>query len=433
MQADIKSDKECISDELMADFLSGELAQDARALVEQHLATCSACKAQADSFSEIAALIADDEGDLECDVADAVMARIGESAVEATEEPGRIIPFTWSFVRAAALLVVALSLGIMVRGILDVSDQGGGEMTVAVNDAAKWLVSVQDEGGSWQPAKWGGRKELGASLTGLAMMTILRSDIESGDALDKAQEHLLSLQNEDGSFGPECAGSMYNHGIATKALLAMRDAGKSTSKEPMEDALAYMLKTQSPTGGWSYREGDSRNSSMGVSVWQLDALLAGRAAGIDGLDRGLRKGFSWLKGVYSGTGDFNYKSGPTSGDMSDTVKAMGAMCMLSAEKDVLGMFDSSDVNDALSVAMGQGSGGDLYHSYFLTSAASAGKRNDLVSRLDGIRNDIAKKRVMGGLNAGSWDADGRWGSVGGRIYSTSMAALSLSNGRMGGM
>lgn len=431
MQADINRAEKCISDELMADFLAGELAQDAAAKVDQHLAACELCRKEAGSFREIASLIADDKDDVDCDLTDAVMARIADDAVAVGKPTGRIIPFVWSLARVAALLIAALVLGITMRGLLDVNGKSGNQMAVAVNDAAKWLVSVQDEDGSWDPGKWGGRKELGASLTGLAMLTILRSDIEAGDALAKAQKYLLSVQNKDGSFGPECVGRMYNHGIASKALLAMREAGHATAKEPLEHALAYMLKTQSPTGGWSYREGDSRNSSMGVSVWQLDALLAGRAAGIDGLDQGLRKGISWLKGIYSGAGDFNYRSGIESGDMSATVKAMGAMCMLSADKDVLGMFDSGKINDALSVAMGDGVKDDLYHSYFLTSAAKAGHRKDLTAKIEGLSTEILNKRVIGGLLAGSWDADGRWGSVGGRVYSTSMAALSLSNGRIG--
>lgn len=422
---------ECLAPELLVAFVADELGCDELRQVQMHLDSCPVCSAEVSGLKELLSVLKQDGTETQCDVADAVMARISSVETNASKT-GQWVSFTWGFMRAAALLIFALMLGIMVRGGFDMKggnrDARQGEYnTVAVNDAAKWLVSVQEEDGSWNPTKWGSRKELGASLTGLAMLTIVNSDIRADDALLQAEEYLLSIQNEDGSFGPQCAGRMYNHGIASKALLALRQVGGGTANASLNSALSYILETQSPMGGWSYRSADSRNSNIGVSVWQLDALMLGHAAGIDGLDDGLRNGLAWLKGTYSGTADFNYSQGDGRADMSPTVKAMGAMCMLSAKKDVLGILDADEIQDVLAGAVSEGPEKDLYKSYFVTSAMKAGGRKDMMQRAASIQSDIADGRIVDGDNAGSWNADGRWGSVGGRVYSTAMAAMSLSN------
>lgn len=430
MQNESSITEECLAPELMVAFVAGELGGEELRTVTSHLESCPICADEVAGLKDIISLLKADSAEVECDVADAVMASIAADHGK-TAKKGQLIHLVFGMAKIAALLMVALMLGIMVRGSFDAKGTSDGsaqgeQNTIAVHDAAEWLISVQDEDGSWNPEQWGGRKELGASLTGLAMLTLLSSDVRADDALLEAEEYLISIQNEDGSFGPQCAGRMYNHGIASKALLALRQSGGGTANTSVNSALEYILKAQSPMGGWNYRAADSRNSSIGISVWQLDALMLGHAAGLDGLDDGLRKGLAWLKGTYDGTADFNYSQGAGRPEMSPTVKAMGAMCMLSAEKQVLGILDTEEIQDVLAGAVSDGLEEDLYRSYFVTSAVRAGGRQDMLQRAEGLQADIAQRRIMDGSNAGSWNADGRWGDVGGRVYSTSMAALSLS-------
>ncbi len=427
MQAKEDSRGGCLTDELFASYFAGELSGEERAAIERHLEMCSECSEEMAGFDEVLLALKQDDSETTCDVADAVMSRISS---EAAQDPP-VIPFGWSLLRAAALLFVALMLGIMVSSVLDRGGEPVRLAGTAVNNAAEWLLSVQAEDGSWDPKDWGGRKELGASLTGLAMLALMQSDIEADEELARAEDYLVSIQNKDGSFGPDCVGSMYNHGIASKALIELKRQGIGKAGSELDSALAYILAKQSPAGGWSYREADSRNSSIGVSVWQLQALMAGREAGMGGLDEGLRDGLVWLNGEYSGAGGFDYGMRIANGDVSSTVKAMGAMCMLSAGKEVLGMLNADTINDALTVAMSEGNGRDPYKSYFIASAADASGRESLEGGLADLRQSIAKNMVTKGDNAGSWDSDVKWGSVGGRVYSTAMAALALSNGYMG--
>lgn len=425
--------KRCMTPEEMLDFISGSFDGGKSAGFTLHISECAFCRNQLDGLQKVAEVIRRDDPVVHCDVTDAVMARIGADS-EADSDGGAVIPFFIinKLLRVAAVFAVMSFLGVAIWRMAWTGPSADSELDVAVNDAAKWLVAVQNEDGAWDPAEWGGRRELGASLSGLAVLTILRSDVAADDSLARAEKHILSLQNEDGSFGPECPGKMYNHGIAFKALLALRSAGKGSAAGELDKAADYIVRSQTMSGGWSYRESDSLNSSIGVSVWQISALLAAHDAGMTGIDRSLRKGMFWLKGAYSGAGDFLYGQGTRPADMSDTVKAMGAMCMLSADKDILGSFGSDQIKALLAGAGGEAPGNDLYQSYFVSSAAAAGGEKDLLRRLKGFGSDIAGRRIAKGDNAGSWDAGGRWGNVGGRIYATSMAALSLSNMKTGG-
>lgn len=429
MQNRIVTDGCCRSAEDILLFIAGELPEQEMQLVKLHLGACAACRKEADGFNGvISALKKDVVSGAKCDVADAVMARI---AGDASGKMARVILFGWAnLLRAAALLAVALTLGILVSRSLGPARRIGTDAELAVSDAAGWLISVQEKDGSWNPVRWAGRKELGAGLTGLAMLTVMRSNLDADEQLRKAEKYLLSVQNKDGSFGPRCAGSMYNQGIATKALLELRKRGTGMAGSELDSAVACILKQQLPDGGWRYREDDSRDSSVGVSVWQLDALRAGREAGIKGLDRGLRNGLAWLSGIYGGSGDFTYRATIDDGNMSATVKAMGAS-LLSPGMDVPGMFDPVKVRSALAGAMNGPQDNDVYKSYFIASAAKNSGGEGLAGKLAGMRDAIVKRRITEGVNAGSWDADVKWGSVGGRIYSTAMAALALSNGNLG--
>jgi hypothetical protein len=48
--------------------------------------------------------------------------------------------------------------------------------------------------------------------------------------------------------------------------------------------------------------------------------------------------------------------------------------------------------------------------------------------LKSMQRDLLEARVTEGVHEGTWDPVGRWSQVGGRLYSTCMAALSLHAG-----
>ena len=68
---------------------------------------------------------------------------------------------------------------------------------------------------------------------------------------------------------------------------------------------------------------------------------------------------------------------------------------------------------------------DYYRRYFLAAALRKMDETSATTGLESLRRDLVTRQITWGSDAGSWKADDRWGSSGGRIYATAMASLSL--------
>jgi hypothetical protein len=69
---------------------------------------------------------------------------------------------------------------------------------------------------------------------------------------------------------------------------------------------------------------------------------------------------------------------------------------------------------------------DFYRWYFLAHALNAETRTDFAPILTRLQDSLVARREHAESYNGTWAPDDRWGSVGGRIYSTSMATLCLA-------
>lgn len=429
MENEMKDTSQCISVEEMVDCLAGEVDRMRSEGIRRHVKSCFTCRAQMKAYEHTAALLRTDSPSRQCNVADAVMAEIRRSS---SPGMGQVKPFLQTAFKVA--LGIAAVLMVMIYGSgkfrRDQAPSPGpeGAYAAARSSAAGWLMSVQEPDGSWDPAKWGGREELRPSLTGLAVLSLQNSGADADKALKLAAGYLVSQQNLDGSIGQEGSGRLYNQGIATKALMELHKSGVISSCDALDKAVAYVLSRQLPSGGWSYTEDDAPNSVMGVSVWQLEALASAKNAGVGNVENGLRRGLAWLRGAFYGTTGFGYemRMGSSSG-MSPAVKAMGALCMFSAGSGFLGDGDMKKIREVLSGTVSEISGSDLYSSYFISSASGVCEVDDPAGVVYGVKNQVAQQINTHGVLSGSWSPDFRWGSVGGRIYTTSMAALLLGS------
>jgi hypothetical protein len=68
---------------------------------------------------------------------------------------------------------------------------------------------------------------------------------------------------------------------------------------------------------------------------------------------------------------------------------------------------------------------DYYRAYFLTAAMKEMPGAASANQLAMIRGSLVGGQVALGTEKGSWPPNDRWGGVGGRIYATAMASLSL--------
>ena len=119
------------------------------------------------------------------------------------------------------------------------------------------------------------------------------------DVTRKAVKFLLAAQDPvTGRFGAgegERVHFMYNHGMATLAMAeATALSGDPELKVRVEKAVAYLVKAQTPNGGWNYY-GLQDSDDISVSVWQVQALAAAREAGISVPDETFTRALSLFR------------------------------------------------------------------------------------------------------------------------------------------
>lgn len=193
-----------------------------------------------------------------------------------------------SLASAAAAIVVVLMLP-------SVPPKSGVERAVMTDDigvsTSEWLVSAQEADGTWNPAHWGGSAEYIPAVTGFAMMSLVSQEGEASDAVvSKAAQAFRAMQTADGRVGATTERSIFNHGIATVALLKLYETGRFPELFTVVDgAVNHIRETQKSSDGWGGGDGVS------ADIWMVDALA--RASVLGWQDKGghLRRGIRRLE------------------------------------------------------------------------------------------------------------------------------------------
>ncbi|MFH1745451.1 MAG: HEAT repeat domain-containing protein, partial [Planctomycetota bacterium] len=174
----------------------------------------------------------------------------------------------------------------------------------AVESGLAWLAAHQSSDGSWSRFNFADndppddrctgqaikriQSSLQPGLTGLCLLAFLGAGYTdtSGPYLRevrKAIDALLEMQQPHGGFSRDERMAGYNDSIATFALAecyAMtRDARLI---EPLQRAVGRLVRSQQELGGWDYlpRPNSGRNDTS-ITAWAVQALHACTAAGID--------------------------------------------------------------------------------------------------------------------------------------------------------
>lgn len=346
------------------------------------------------------------------------------------------------FIPLAAAAAVILLLGGVWLAAWPPADPSG--------KAAKWLCETQEPDGSWSAAKWGGDRHFEVALTGLSLMTLI--DESSGwtptsgrrqwqswfpgfsDRARRARStqaaiaYLIKMQRDDGRFGEPFSGTPYNQGIATLALAKAYESRKDESlRLAVDKAVAAIGAAQYKDGGWGYSNEAHPQSNLAVTLWQIEALRAAAQRGWDVRPR-IERGLRWMAGMATDDGSFGYqRSGDIATGASPTLTAMGAMSLLDPAH--IGLVSpgrhAAIKAQVQKLASTPGPDMDYYRRYFLAAALKKMDEKPARAGLTAIRQDTRNRQVRCGAEAGSWTADDRWGSSGGRLYATAMASLSL--------
>ena len=433
-----------------AAYAQGELSPSERASFEGHLEGCLTCR---EELKEASAVL-DGLRDLPSpsgpvDLVPDVLAVWRRERAPASR-PWRRRPAIARLAAAAAIVCVAVLGKVLVQGPSPGAGPGGeertaasarpGEMPAALAEAVDWLERAQEPSGGWKAERWEGEARYDVGLTGLAVLALLDGSC-AGDstsahrrALDRAVEYLLGEQAEEGRFGPAIPAALYNHGIASVALLETYGCHREERlREPIDRALRYLRGGQTAGGGWGYLGDPSGETNTSITTWPLQALLIARSLGWEGLDEAIAGGFRHLKRVCDERGRVGYRRPGDFQRGSEALSSMGAFCLLLDRKGT--MFPEplrNRVVDALARARDASrSDIDLYRDFFLASALKASPERQQGPWLAETRRELASRQVREGDDRGSWNPDDPWGPLGGRLYSTALSALVLQAERRG--
>ena len=342
---------------------------------------------------------------------------------------------------------------------------GGRGTREAVDRGLRWLANHQDpETGAWCGEDFQARchgwntcqgkaesPQYDVGQTGLALLAFLAGGEthQNGSyqkTVKRGIKYLTSAQDAKGCIGPATGHFMYNHAIATNALIEAYDlTGDPSLKTPATRALEFLLRAQNPGFAWRYsvQPGDNDTS---VTGWATEALLAGKRAGFLIPGDPFARARKWFDSV---TDDQYYRTGYCSkGDrgarhkgqvgkfsMSEACTAISLAYRASHGEDLEGRTIRGQSDLLLSSLPDWnpkgGPGGtskiDFYYWYhgtratFFVGGDAWDRWNPAVKQALLNHQRGEEKRC----EAGSWDPVGAWGSAQGRVGTTSLALLTL--------
>jgi squalene-hopene/tetraprenyl-beta-curcumene cyclase len=118
----------------------------------------------------------------------------------------------------------------------------------------EYLLRAQEEDGSWY-GRWGVDYVYGAFLALRGLRAAQASN--AGEAIRRAGDWLISVQNRDGGWGESCGSYVVEHFVPAPStpsqtawgLLGLIAAGRGES-EAARRGLRYLIDTQKPDGAW---------------------------------------------------------------------------------------------------------------------------------------------------------------------------------------
>ncbi len=315
----------------------------------------------------------------------------------------------------------------------------------AVKAAMKWLADSQSPDGRWDARGHGagnepmvsGRNRQNAGLradtgmTGLALLVFLASGHTHQEGLYQtnvrhAVEYLLRIQARDGNLGGQAStyAAMYCHAMAALALsegYAM--SGDHRLAEPVRRAVAFTIAAEDPSGGgWRYIPGNPGDTSQ--LGWQVMVLKSAELAGIPIPRQTRLRAIRFLDSVSSG----RYRGLAAYRPNQQATRPMTAEALVC--RQFLGMGPDHPLGKEagdflLGELPGEGKKANLYYWYYATLGMYQLQGDHWRRWNNAMQTTLVESQHKTGPLAGSWDPDTVWGSYGGRIYSTTLAALCL--------
>ncbi len=307
----------------------------------------------------------------------------------------------------------------------------------AVAMALDWLARHQGPDGRWNGSHFDDdcgqcsgtqRVKCDVALTGLALLCFQAADhthTREGPyrrAVERGLNWLLMHQKDNGDlmFGE----SMYSQGIAAIALAEAYGMTQDPRLRPaVESAVDFIFKARNKfVGGWRYRPGQVGDTS--VLGWQIMALQSARRARIDVPDEAFEVAGNWLELVHRPGKPGLYAYQPQR-EITPAMTAEGMFVrqLLGATRDDMRQKESASY--LLHNEPQWDPDANTYYWYYGTLAMFQHQGQEWETWNESIKQVLLENQRTEGLAAGSWDPEGRWAAVAGRVYQTAMATLTL--------
>jgi hypothetical protein len=331
---------------------------------------------------------------------------------------------------------------------------------LAVERSLDWLSRHQDDDGRWDggiaryedgtPVKGDddftahcppGEKCVGecayweadTALTGLALLTFLGAGYTHADGryaavVGNGVDFLLTQQKPDGDLrGRSQVVGMYCHAMATLAMCeALALTGDERLRDPVERAVAFLVRGRARDGmAWRYVPSAPAGDTS-ILGWVVMGLKSAKEVGIPiPKEPAVRRGILlWLEKVATGQSRGLASYQPWE-NVTPTMTAEAWVC-----RQFLGVGGpgpaSSEAAESLLRNDSDRGKTNVYYWYYATLALYQHGGESWTKWNAKIRDKIVGLQTISGHQSGSWEPDGsQYGSKGGRIYCTTLAALSL--------
>ncbi|MFT5302215.1 MAG: hypothetical protein ACI87E_003812 [Mariniblastus sp.] len=331
------------------------------------------------------------------------------------------------------------------RSLREYGGTPASEESVAL--ALKWIIKHQLPDGGWSmdhtlgPGDFrtssnpGSIPQARGGATALALLPLLGAGHthqtgEYKEQVKRGLEYLISRgkRGQKGVSFLEPGGSMYSHGLVAIVFCEAYGMTKDPVLLPYAQGTLWFIEyAQDPIGGgWRYRPREPGDTS--VVGWQLMALKSGKISGLNVNPQTYKLVEKFLDSVSTSAGAYYGYAAPPRGMPANACSAVGLLCRmyLGWGKSVPGMVDGVANLADRGPSVNLGDGIDMYYNYYATQTMKHIGGRQWVDWNNIMRNFLVASQETEGNEAGSWHFnDGHASVKGGRLYSTSLACMTL--------